>query len=176
MHDKSSMEVMARMSGIKLEAREIVTDWLLLTYDIPKSEAGDRARRKFLDRARLIGATQHTASVYLMPWTQEAEVLAFEVAEVGQACVWTSKPTDTAKAEELTGAYDRELEKFLDAVAVRLDKIQVHWELEHHKRVEQMAEKTKEKLDGLIEAVQRRGSKDLATYAQILLLRLNGFL
>ena len=173
MGDKSSMEVMSRLAGIPLEVREIVESWLLITYDIPKSEEGDRARRKFLDRARVIGATQHTASVYLMPWTQEAELLAFEVATAGHACVWTSKPTDDQQATELTETYDSDLEKLLDAVSVRLDKIQEHWEAEHFKRVEQMGEKTKEQLGGLIEAVQRRGSKDLAAYAEILLRRLN---
>lgn len=176
MRDFSSIEVMSRMSGIPLEAREIVDQWLLFTYDIPKSEAGDKARRKFLDRARAIGATQHTASVYLMPWTQEAEVLAFEVAAVGRACVWTSKPTDAEQAEVLTESYDGNLEKLLDVISTRLDKIQKHWENEHYKRATKMAEKTKDKLDGLLEAVQRRGSEDLATYAMILLRRLQAFL
>lgn len=43
MGDKSSMEVMSRLAGIPLEVREIVESWLLITYDIPKSEEGDRA-------------------------------------------------------------------------------------------------------------------------------------
>jgi len=176
MSDISSIEVMARMSGIPLQVKEIIDTFLLLVYDIPKSTEGNRARRKFLDGARMIGAVKHTSSCYYMPWTQEAELLAFEVATAGHACVWTSKPTDVEQAAELTEAYDFDLEKLLDAVAVRLDKIQEHWEAEHHKRVEQMAEKTKEKLDGLIEAVQRRGSKDLAAYAEILHRRLNSFL
>mgnify|MGYP001616341477 CR=1 FL=1 len=143
MVDLSSIEVMSRMSGIPLQARELVDQWILLTYDIPKSETGDKARRKFLERAHAIGATQHTASVYLMPWTQEAEVLAFDVAAVGRACVWTSKPTDAGQAKELTESYDSKLGKLLDVVIERLDKIQVHWEAEHYKRAAKMAEKTK---------------------------------
>ncbi len=176
MLDNSSMKVMARLSGIKLEVRDIVNEWLLITYDIPKSPEGDKARIKFLNRAKVIGATQHTASVYLMPWTPEAELLAFEVATVGHACVWTSKPSDVKQAVELTEVYDDDLEKLLDGIAVRLDKIQVHWEADHHKRVSQMAEKTKDKLNGLIEAVARRGSRDLATFAEILYRRLESFL
>lgn len=175
MKDLSSIEVMSRMSGIPLEAKEIVGQWILLTYDIPKTPEGDRARRKFLDGAYAIGATQHTSSCYYMPWTQEAECLAFEVAGVGKACVWTSKPTDE-QAKELTENYDAGLEKLLDEISERLDKVQKHWQNEHYKRATKMAEKTKDKLDKLVEAVQRRGSEDLATYATILLRRLQVFL
>jgi len=176
MRDFTSIEVMARMSGINLQAREIVPEWLLITYDIPKNEQGDKARRKFLAMARIIGAIQHTSSVYLMPWTQAAENLAFEVAAVGKACVWTSKPTADEQAKELTEKYDASLEKLLDEISKRLDKIQKHWEAEHYKRATKMADKTQDKLDSLVEAVQRRGSEDLATYAMILVRRLQVFL
>lgn len=167
-----SIRVMSRMADIPIEATEIVGQWLLLTYDIPKSEAGDKARREFLNKAYSIGATQHTASVYYMPWTPEAENLAFEVAKVGRACVWTSKATDDDQAVILTKNYDTGLEKLLDKIAERIDKVQNQWKQEHFKRAEKMAQKTRDMMDKLLDAVERRGSADLQTYATILDQRL----
>lgn len=170
--DIKSIQVMARLADIPIEATEIVGQWLLLTYDIPKSETGDKARREFLKKAYAIGATQHTASVYYMPWTPEAENLAFDVATVGKACVWTSRPTDDEQAVILTKRYDVGLEELLDKIVERIDKLEYHWKAEHYKRCEQMAEKTRAKLNGLLDAVQRRGSKDLQIYANIIDRRL----
>ncbi len=85
--DFASLEVLARMTDTHIEAREICDRWLLLTYDIPKNTAGNKARHEFLKKARELGATRHTDSTYLMPWTPDAEMLALEVARTGKACV-----------------------------------------------------------------------------------------
>ena len=172
MNDKlASIEVMARMTDIPLKAKEIVEDWLLLTYDIPKSEAGNKARRDFLSQIHLIGGVQHTASVYYMPWTQEAEQLAFKVAKVGKAVVWSSTPTDKAVAKDLTNAYDTQLMELLDDLEARLDKIQAQWDEKHYKRAQKMAEATLPKAEALAESVKRRGSDDMFKLAQILVVR-----
>ncbi len=49
----SSLEVMARLTDSKIDAREICEKWLLITYDIPKTDEGDKARREFLNNAAL---------------------------------------------------------------------------------------------------------------------------
>lgn len=166
-----SLEVMARLMDVELETKEICDKWLLITYDIPHTPAGDRARREFLDNARLIGATKHTESVYLMPWTGEAEILALNLSGTkgGRVCLWTSQPTDTLLAEDITKAYDASLRPQIDAIGVRLDKIVAHQDLGHEKRAEQMLEKTKVMLDGMEKAVVRRGSAQL--YVLITLLK-----
>ncbi len=68
----TEIEMLARLSDTKIKCRDIVDRWLLLTYDIPHNEKGDKARREFLNAATLVGATQHTESVYLLPWTPAA--------------------------------------------------------------------------------------------------------
>ena len=69
----ASIEVLARLTGTQIRCREICDRWLLITYDLPHNKKGDRARREFLDTAKIIGATHHTDSVYLMPWTPAAD-------------------------------------------------------------------------------------------------------
>ncbi len=166
-----SLEVMARLMDVDIETKEICDKWLLITYDIPHTKEGDKARREFLDNARLIGATKHTESVYLMPWTGEAEMLALNLSGTkgGKVCLWTSQPTDTLLAEDITKAYDASLRPQIDAIGVRVDKIVAHQNAERYGRAEQMMEKTKTMLDGMEQAVIRRGSAQL--YVLITLLK-----
>lgn len=159
--DFSRLEVLARMTDTKIEAREICDKWLLLTYDIPHNENGDRARREFLDRARLIGATRHTDSVYLMPWTKHAEVLALQLARAGEVCVWTSQTTDEVKATEITKSYDKGLEPQLDEISERVDRITYYINKNWMKRAYRMVDKTERMLDNMEQAIIRRGSAQL---------------
>ncbi|KKN14596.1 hypothetical protein LCGC14_0994570 [marine sediment metagenome] len=162
---------MARLMDVSIETKEICDKWLLITYDIPHTEEGDRARREFLDNARLIGATKHTESVYLMPWTGEAEILALNLSGTkgGRVCLWTSQPTDTELAEDITKTYDASLRPQINEIGVRLDKIVAHQDAGHELRAEQMLIKTKLMLDGMEKAVVRRGSAQL--YVLITLLK-----
>jgi len=169
--DFTTLETMARLTDTKIVATELIEKWLLITYDIPHTEEGDRARREFLDNARLIGATKHTESVYLMPWTGEAEILALNLSGTkgGRVCLWTSQPTDTELAEDITKAYDASLRPQINEIGVRLDKIVAHQDAGHELRAEQMLIKTKLMLDGMEKAVVRRGSAQL--YVLITLLK-----
>lgn len=169
---KETLEVTAKLSGVPVKTREICDTFLLLTYDIPHNEQGDRMRRKFLSRARMIGATQHTASVYFMPWTPEAEDLALEIATVGEAVVWTSKPTQQSEAAALTRDYDRNLKDLIDKMSERIDNIESHWSAGHEKRSRNMADKSLDKMQGLLDAAERRGDQSLIIYAQIQMRRL----
>ncbi len=169
--DLDSLEVLARLMDVEIETKEICDKWLLITYDLPHTEEGDRARRVFLDNARLIGATKHTESVYLMPWTGEAEVLALNLSGTkgGRVCLWTSQPTDTNLAVDITKAYDASLRPQIDAIGVRIDKIVEHQNEDRWGRAAQMMEKTKKMLDGMEQAVLRRASAQL--YVLITLLK-----
>lgn len=171
--DFSSIEVMARLTNTQIQTREICDKWLLITYDLPHTEAGDKARREFLERARRIGATHHTDSVYLMPWTSYAESLALQLAGSGEVCVWTSQTTNEAKAKEITASYDAGLAPQVDEISERLGKISEHLSAKHFKRADQMLEKTVEMMDALENAVIRRGSAELFISIQLLRRRMN---
>lgn len=159
--DFSRLEVMARMTDTNIEAREICDKWLLITYDIPVSKAGNKARAEFLANARLIGAARHTDSVYLMPWTKNAEVLALRLARAGEVCVWTSQTTDEAKAREITKSYDEGLQPQLDEISERVDRIAEHINKNRMKRAHKMVEKTERMIDNMEQAIIRRGSAQL---------------
>ena len=167
--DLDSLEVMARLMDVDIQTRDICDKWLLITYDIPHTPAGDRARREFLDNARLIGATKHTESVYLMPWTGEAEVLALNLSKQGKVFLWTSQPTNTLLAEDITKTYDDSLKPQIEEIGIRLDKIVAHQDFDRSGRAEQMKIKTAKMLDGMEQAVLRRGSAQL--YVLITLLK-----
>ena len=167
--DFSSIEVLARMTDTEIETREICGRWLLLTYDLPHTEEGDKARRQFLMQAKMIGATHHTDSVYLMPWTKHAEVLALELARVGKVCVWTSQTTNKAKAKEITEDYDRKVEPWLDEISERIDRITEHLNKEHYKQADKMKVKTAKMLNAVEQAVIRRGSAQL--YVMLTLIK-----
>ncbi len=159
------LSFLAKLAEINMETVEIVSQWLLITYDLPHTPEGDKARRNFLNQASLIGATQHTASVYYMPWSIEAECLAMDLAKIGKACVWTSKPAETLDCEKLTEQYDKNLEKLLDEMVETIGKIDKHFKRGHEKQVRRMALKAKQRLRKLFEAVKRRGSQSILIYA-----------
>ena len=166
--DFSSIEVLARMTDTKIEAREICDRWLLITYDIPNTEAGNKARRDFLSEARLIGASRYTDSVYLMPWTKHAEILALGLARAGEVCVWTSQTTDNVKAAEITKNYDKGLEPQLDEISERIDKIEYNVNHDRMKRANKMLYKTDQMLENMEQAIIRRGSAQLYVLLTIL--------
>lgn len=167
--DFSSLEVMARLTETNIEAREICDKWLLITYDIPHNEAGDKARAQFLQNAKAAGASMYTESVYLMPWTKEAEMLALQLARAGEVCVWTAQTTDVAKAAEITRNYDSSLSPRLDEISGRIDKISAHLEDGHQGRAYRMIEKTEKMLWDIEAAIIRRGSAQL--YVMLTLIK-----
>jgi len=166
----TSLEVMARLTGTKIKFREVVTKFLLLTYDLPNTDAGNKARSGFLAQAKSYGATKHTESVYLMPHTKQAEMLALELAKVGDVEIWYSTIEDPVRAEEVTKSYDEGLQPMLDEVSERLDKVAGHFKVDHNQRAINMLNKTAAKLDAIEQAIIRRGSAQL--YLIVLALRL----
>lgn len=52
----------------------IQKDWILITYDIPKSQ--DSIRKKTIRTLRKMGALRHTDSVYYLPFNAQAYELA----------------------------------------------------------------------------------------------------
>ena len=165
------LETTAMLTNTNVQVREICHKWLLLTYDLPHNEAGDKARREFLVNARRLGACQHTESVYLMPYTPAAQEAVLELAKAGKLYVWTSESTDPVQAKEVTRNYDHDLKEMLKKLSTRVDRM---IELRKSNKIgvlNKMREKTNAMLNSLGEAVQRRGSIDLLIFFQALLTR-----
>jgi hypothetical protein len=163
------MEVLARMTDSKIKLRSIIDKWLLITYDLPNNEAGDKARAEFLIKASAVGATRHTDSVYLMPWSPEAETLALELAktEGGEVIAWAQAEPLNHK-EDITAGYDAALKPIMKEISARLDKMMSYRHDNHQKRVIQMIPKTERLLQNAEAAVTRRGSEVLAIWLELL--------
>ena len=176
MSDTSMLEVMARMTDTKINIKEVCDKWLMITYDLPHTEEGDRARREFLMAAHSIGAAKHTESVYLLPWTPEAEVLALELSRVknGEVFIWTSQATDQSKIKEITQTYDEGLAPIMDEISERIDRIEEHQARERYGRAEKMLPKTEKMLDDMQDAILRRGSAVLFIHLQLMQRRFAG--
>jgi hypothetical protein len=162
--DFSTLEVLARMTDTKIEAREIVDKWLLMTYDIPVTEEGNKARYQFYLKARHLGATQHTESCYLMPWVPEAELMALDLAKIGKVIVWTAAVTTEAQAAEITQRYDRALMPVLKEISSRIDRITNLIEKEKTGLAQKMVEKTEIMIKDMEQAILRRGSASMLIY------------
>lgn len=171
--NSQTLQALATMKGVEIKTKDIVSKWLLLTYDLPHTEEGDKARRDFLQRARLAGATCHTESVYLMPWSLEAELIAINLSSIkgGEVWIWTSDVVDQEKARFLTERYDNDLKPQLEEVDSRIDRIWEHANEGHLKQAKRMMEKTEELLHAVTEAIIRRGSAILYLEAQLLARR-----
>lgn len=93
----------------EISVKELSSDFLLLTYDIPATKEGKQLRRKFLSEVHSIGAEMHTASVYYMPYSDQAMGLADELQSGGHAIVWRAHQPDKVKAEEMLVKYEIQL-------------------------------------------------------------------
>jgi hypothetical protein len=157
----AELEVAAKLTGIEVQTREICDKWILLTYDLPHNNVGDKARREFLLNARKLGACQHTESVYLLPYNGASVNAALELAKAGKLFVWTSESTDPTQAKAVTRNYDAELKEMLKELSSRVDRM---IELRADNKLgirNKMVEKTDEMMANLGEAVHNRGAIDL---------------
>ena len=157
----ASLRAMEAFTGIHIDVRELVDSWILLTYDVPHTKEGDKARSDFLRKARDIGAVQHTESVYLLPWTPRSESLALDVAKVGNAFLWTSNVKDKVRATELTVKYDADIKESLKKIKDRIRRINKHYEEGRDGIAARMVKKTETMLWNASNIASRRGSVDL---------------
>jgi hypothetical protein len=165
----STLEVIARITDNKIETREIVDKWLLLTFDIPISKEGNKARTEFYKEAYRLGAVQNTESVYLTPWTPQAELMALKLAEVSNSrvIVWTAQ-TSAEQAQEITHRYDKGLMPILKLVEKRIDTLDYFIQKGYHKRAQRYTIKTERILNDLEAAIIRRGSAQMLILISIL--------
>lgn len=162
--DFASLKLMAAFSGVEAQVREYLTDWILITYDLPTTEEGNKARTKFLDTVWNIGGVMHSKSCYLLPSTPQAELAAVELAEITKtAYIWFSSVEDETKAIELTSDYDRAIRgDILKEIRERIAKTKQHADNGNERFVNRMHKKTAKMIADAAGIAARRGSESLA--------------
>lgn len=116
-------KALAKMKDIQINSRELIDEWVLITYDIPVTEDGNKARSNFLKLAPKIGAIMHSRSVYLMPNTKQAQAAAVELSATigGDVYIWTSK-VDEQQAKQITSLYDKKISEKVEHLYDRIKK------------------------------------------------------
>jgi hypothetical protein len=152
-------ETFAKLQGIELKARELVDEWILITYDIPVTEKGTEARIKFLKEAPKIGAMMHSRSVYLMPNTQQAQLAAVELSKTvgGEVYIWTSK-AGAEQAKMITAFYDRKIQEQIENLKIRNEKENILIKDEKLGMAERMHRKTANLFNQVLFTVAQRGA------------------
>jgi len=125
---------------LPVEVKEIVSDYLLLTYDIPASQG--KLRKRFLKEAGESGAMMYTQSVYLMPWSDKMQAMANELAQTGHAVVWRSQQEHAGLAKSITIKYAEHIQARCQLIEQRLVQIKDHIEAGRLAHANRMAKKT----------------------------------
>lgn len=151
-------KMIAKMEGIEFKERELVEDWILITYDLPATPEGNQARLLFLKKAPKIGAVMHTRSVYLMPLTVETEMASLELLKVGNVFVWTSKVSGE-NGKKLNEIYDKKLFEDISSLKKRMEKINNYILNGRNGFANRMLKKSIELFNQILFAVVQRGNK-----------------
>jgi glutathione S-transferase len=136
----------------KAEVKEIIQDFILITYDIPANAKA--LRKSFLKAAHAIGAEAHTASVYLIPFSEEAMGWANELESAGHAIVWKAHQPDEKKALEITTKYSEAIKARCDYIEQRIAMSQDYVNEGRLKMAMKMGVKTGNLLQQLVQISQ----------------------
>ena len=108
------------MPTAKTEVKELIEDYILILYDIPATAKA--LRYQFLKNARAMGAEEHTASAYMLPFSEQAMELASKLNSAGHAVVFgPAHQPDKVKASEMTVKYTDAIKARCDNIDQRLD-------------------------------------------------------
>jgi len=153
-------EAIGKLQGIQINTRELVDEWLLITYDIPVSEEGNKARFKFLKLAPTIGAVMHSRSVYLMPNTHQAQLAGVELSKTvgGEVYMWSSKVVGGMTNEDVTKFYDRKINEQIDHIVERMEQEVALIEENHEGMADRMHRKTVNLFNQVLFSCVQRGS------------------
>ena len=152
---------LSKLGNIEFNPRELVDDWILITYDIPANEEGNIARQKFLKMAPKMGAVMHTKSVYLMPNTNECQLATLELSKIGKVYVWYSRAKDEHDKKELTELYDARIGEMVNDLADRLMRTKKHIKDDKKGISERMMEGNEKLFESIVFSVCQRGDRAL---------------
>jgi len=155
------------------ETKKLLTDWLLIVYDIPAGRNEEEANRNdafrayWIYNAKRLGAVRHTESVYYAPFHPRTMQLAQEIAERagGQVYIFHSKITTPAAAKDFTTRYDKAIEEeYFDELEQRIKEAEESIVKEENNRITaQKVRACKFFLNLCDSVVARRASPDLET-------------
>jgi hypothetical protein len=154
-------KILAKFAGIEFKARELVDEWILVTYDLPATDEGNKARQDFLRLAPRIGAVMHTKSVYLMPNTNECQTATVDLAKIGDVYIWTSRANDEVAKKQLTDLYDDRIKDGIKTIRDRMSAIRKHMEKDKDGMANRMVEKTIDIFNNSVFSVVQRGNAEL---------------
>jgi ABC-type sugar transport system ATPase subunit len=132
---------------MSVEVKQLVDEYILICFDIPQSQG--KLRKKVLKAIHDIGGQMHTASVYIMPYSDQAMAVAEEIKGLGDVVLWRSKQLDLGKAEALTMNYAEHIVSRCQVISQRFVMIKDYIEQEQFGRATLMIIKTKRLLDQL---------------------------
>jgi len=157
-------QIFAQFEGTEFKVKELIDDWILITYDIPVTTEGKIARGEFLKRAPRYGAVMHTRSVYLMPNTPKCANLALDLAKIPNANVfiWVSRIESPEYQRQLTEIYDRNLNNQVELIERRIVKIRKNIEAMKYGMANRMIDKSYDIHNQILFANQNRGSEVIA--------------
>ena len=131
----------------KAETKELILDFVLIMYDIPATEK--QLRRQFIKSALEMGAEQYTESVYLLPFSEKALVMANELESAGHAVVFSAHQHNMATAVEINVKYAEGIKNRCEAIEQRLVIVQEYIKKGWLRRAQKMGIKTGELLTEL---------------------------
>ncbi len=145
----------------ELEIKSVLEKFALITYDIPATKEGARARAEFLDRAKFRGAIMHTESVYLAPWSIANDLEVLKAAGIGKVRIFVSIPMEKDECLEITRDYDQKIAGVFKEAEDRFSKIAKHVEDGQYGLAHKMLTKSEEQINALKKAAIARGSQHL---------------
>ncbi len=128
-----------------VEIKEIISDYILVCFDIPQSEG--KLRKLILKQIHSIGGMQNTASVYLMPYSETAMALANKISTKGDVVIWRSQQLNPDKAKSLTISYAEHILTRCQLIEQRFVQIKHYIEVGQLWRADLMIGKTSKMVD-----------------------------
>ena len=132
----------------KAEEKELITDFVLIMYDIPAKEK--QLRRKFIQASLEMGAEQYTESVYLLPFSAEAIKMADELESAGHAVVFSAQPYNMEKVIDINAKYAHGIKNRCVLIEQRLAIVQDYIKAGSLQRAQNMGLKTGKLLSELV--------------------------
>ena len=153
-------ESFAKLQGVKINTQELIEEWILISYDIPVTDEGNKARLNFLKTAPRIGAMMHSRSVYLMPNTQQAQLASVELSKIegAEVYIWTAKATGVKQAEQITNFYDKKIQEQIDTLNKRIEQEDNLIEEQKEGMADRMHRKTANLFNQVCFTVAQRGA------------------
>ena len=145
----------------ELEIKEVLEKFALITYDLPATKEGAKARSEFLEKARFQGAIMHTESVYLAPWNIVNDLGVLKAAGIGKIRIFVSVPLEKDDCKEITREYDKKIAETFKEAEERFEKIAKHVEDGQYGLAHKMMPKTTDWITALKKAAIARGSQHL---------------